>query len=74
MEVGVKVEAENPITGERFHSVSAYVTFVALNEKGIPKIIPALRLETSDQIRRHEDAIVRRQFRLERRRLKKARG
>src|ERR1041385_4475071 len=31
MEVGVRVEAENPMTGDKFHTVSAYLTFVALD-------------------------------------------
>lgn len=70
MEVGVRVEAENPITTERFHSVSAYLTFVALDQQGLPKDVPALLLETEEQKRRHQKALVRREQRLERRRLK----
>src|ERR1700757_2580312 len=40
MEVGVRVDAENPISGELTHCVSAYTTFVALNEYGKPVSIP----------------------------------
>lgn len=70
MEVGVRVEAENPITNEKFHSVSAYLTFVALNADGTPKIVPALKIENPEQARRHQQAEIRRQQRLERRQLK----
>src|SRR4051812_6204226 len=34
MEVGVRVDAENPMTGERFHTLTAYLTFVAVDAKG----------------------------------------
>ena len=36
MEVGVRVDAENAINGESYHSTSAYLTFVALNSHGDP--------------------------------------
>lgn len=70
MEVGVRVEAENPVTGERFHSVSSYSTFVALGVDGTPVQVPELQLETSEQRRRNKEAIQRRAQRLERRTLK----
>ena len=64
-EVGVKVLAENPLTGELFHTASAYVTFVALDSNGrptgaIPKLIP----ETDDEKRRFREAGIRRKARL----------
>src|ERR1700739_4122286 len=34
MEVGVKVTTENLLSGHRLHTCSAYLTFVALDEKG----------------------------------------
>jgi len=46
MEVGVRVDAENPKTGEVFHTASAYTTFVALGSNGKPAEVPSLILET----------------------------
>ena len=36
MECGVRVEAENPITGSRVHAASAYLVFVAIDDDGRP--------------------------------------
>jgi uncharacterized protein (TIGR00369 family) len=63
MEIGVRVEAENLITGEIRHTVSAYLTFVALDEKGKPKEIPPLILETEEDIRRNCEAKIRKEER-----------
>ena len=64
MEVGVKVWVEDLRTGERLHTSSAYLTFVALgpnNERvPVPPVIP----ETDDEKRRFEDAGARREWRL----------
>lgn len=64
MEVGVKVEAENPKTGEHFHTSSAYMTFVALDSNGKPSQVPSLALETSEDKRRYEQGKIRRELRL----------
>jgi acyl-CoA hydrolase len=64
MEVGVKVFSENILTGERKHTSSAYVTFVAIDLKGEPHNIPPLILETDDDRRRYRDAGERRRVRL----------
>ncbi|KHD87909.1 MAG: thioesterase [Bdellovibrio sp. ArHS] len=64
MEVGVRVDAENPKTGETFHTASAYCTFVALGSNGKPTEIPALTLETDEDRRRFEAAQSRREYRL----------
>ncbi len=64
MEVGVRVDAENPKTGETFHTASAYLTFVALSSMGKPAEIPGLALETEDDKRRFEAAKHRREVRL----------
>jgi uncharacterized protein (TIGR00369 family) len=64
LEVGVRVEAENLLTGEVRHTASAYLTFVALNEKGSPAQIPPLILETDDENRRNCEAQIRRRSRL----------
>ena len=67
MEVGVRVDAENPKTGEVFHTASAYTTFVALGSNGKPTEVPALTLETPDEKRRFEAAKRRREQRLKNR-------
>lgn len=63
-EIGVKVTSENPISGERFHTASAYLTFVALDSHGKPTSIPGLILESEDEKRRHASARLRRENRL----------
>ncbi len=64
MEVGVRVDAENPRTGEVFHTASAYLTFVALGADGKPRAVPTLILETEVEKRRHKSAEARRAHRL----------
>jgi len=64
MEVGVRVDAENPKTGETFHTASAYLTFVALGSDMKPSPVPPVLPETPDEIRRYNEAQVRRQNRL----------
>jgi len=71
MEIGVRVEAENPLTGERRHCSSAYLTFVAIDEQGQRVAIPPLVPGNEEEQRRYEEADKRRQFRLERRNLKR---
>ena len=57
MEVGVRVESENTITGVIRHTASAFVTYVALDKNGRPTEIPPLILETDEEKRRNERAI-----------------
>lgn len=64
IEVGVRVEAENPRTGVVRHTASAYLTFVAIDEKGKPRPVPPLVLETDEERRRNREAVDRRQVRL----------
>ncbi len=59
MEIGVRVEKEDPYTGDLRHTNSAYLTFVALNDKSKPAEVPKLILETEDDIRRHTEAKIR---------------
>jgi acyl-CoA hydrolase len=61
MEVGVRVESEDLYTGEIRHTASAYLTFVALDERHKPKEVPPLILETEDEKRRNREALERRQ-------------
>lgn len=64
MEIGVRVEAENFITGELRHTASAYLTFVSLDENGKPKAVPELVLEGDDEKRRNQEALLRKEMRL----------
>ncbi|MEM0286509.1 MAG: acyl-CoA thioesterase [Candidatus Methanomethylicaceae archaeon] len=64
MEVGVRVEAENPIIGKRVHVASAYCTMVALDENNKPKRVPRLIVESEEEKRRYEEAKKRREERL----------
>lgn len=64
MEVGVKVFAENFQTGERHHVLSAYLTFVALDDNGRPTEVPKIVSETEDEKRRYQKAGDRREYRL----------
>lgn len=64
LEVGVKVFSENPLTGERRHTTSAYLTFVALDENRQPKSVPAVSCQTAEDRRRYREALARRKTRL----------
>jgi acyl-CoA hydrolase len=64
MEVGVKVETENLMTGQRLHTCSAYLTFVALGEDRHATAIPPVIPETEEEIRRYREAGERREYRL----------
>ena len=66
LEVGVRVEAENPITGEITHTNSAYAVYVALDDQGKPCSVPPLILESDEDQRRWNEAEVRQQIRLQR--------
>jgi acyl-CoA hydrolase len=72
MEVGVRVESEDLLTGEVRHTASAYLTFVALDESGHPREIPGLITEGEDDVRRLAQAQNRRKSRLEEREREKA--
>jgi acyl-CoA hydrolase len=67
MEVGVRVEAENMITGVRRHTNSCYVTFVAIDRNGRPIEVPHVIPGTEIERRRFAAAIERRRRRLEER-------
>jgi acyl-CoA hydrolase len=64
MEVGVRVEREDPHTRVRVKTSSAYLTFVALGAEGEPQPVAPLRLLTDEHRRRAADAEVRRAARL----------
>lgn len=64
MEVGVRVEAEDPRSGRRRHTSTAYVTMVALDDGGKPTAIPAVVPETEAEQQRMREAELRRANRL----------
>ena len=68
LEVGVRVESEDLHTGERTHTSSAYLVFVALDEDGKPRAVPPLVAETEQEQRRQREAKIRRQTRTAHRR------
>jgi acyl-CoA hydrolase len=64
MEVGVRVEAERPGTGQIRHTSSAYITMVAVDEDGRPAQVPQLEIEDETEERREREAQTRRSNRL----------
>jgi acyl-CoA hydrolase len=64
MEVGIRVEAENPRTGAVRHTNTAYLTMVAVDEEGRPAPVPLLCTTTPDERRRETEAQLRRENRL----------
>lgn len=64
MEVEVNVQAENPITGERTHTNTAYLVYVALDDNGRPTTVPPLEAETVEEKARMERAKERQERRL----------
>jgi acyl-CoA hydrolase len=73
MEVGVRVEAEDLLTGRRRHTNSCYLTFVAVDRAGRPVEVPDLIPETPEEVRRYREAADRRRRRLEERELERSR-
>lgn len=64
MEVGVKVFSENVLTGERRHTSSAYLTFVAVDRDMHPHAVRSLFPETEEDHRRFREAGERRESRM----------
>jgi acyl-CoA hydrolase len=64
LEVEVQVDAENPTTGERTRTNTAYLVYVALDDAGHPTEVPSLIAETEDDRRRQADARRRQAHRL----------
>jgi len=68
MEVGVVVTAQSMAGHESRRANNAYLTFVAVDDAGHPVEVPPVTPETGDEQRRFEDALTRRELRLQRRR------
>lgn len=66
MEIGVRIESENPKTGDIYHTSSAYLTFVSLNENGKPKRVDNINPENDNEIRRFNEGKIRHEERKER--------
>jgi acyl-CoA hydrolase len=65
LEVGVEVYSENVLTGEKKHTTTAYVTFVAIDQHSRkPKPVPPLIMKTEGERQRFEEAGERRKVRL----------
>jgi acyl-CoA hydrolase len=64
MEVGVRVEAEDPLSGDTRHTSSAYLTMVAVDDQGRATEVPPLAAETATARRREREAQLRRATRL----------
>jgi len=67
MEAEVQVTAENPITGERTHTNTAYLVYVGLDDNGRPTPIPALITESDEERQRMEQAKKRQAYRISQR-------
>jgi uncharacterized protein (TIGR00369 family) len=63
LEVGVRVESEDPVAGLRVHAATAYLVFVALDTDGRPRAVPPLLCETDEERRRQREAMLRREAR-----------
>lgn len=63
MEVGVRIESEDPISGEINHTASAYLTFVSLGESKKPTKVCGVVPETDEEIRRFKEAETRKEIR-----------
>jgi uncharacterized protein (TIGR00369 family) len=65
LECGVRVEAENPISGRSVHAATAYFVFVALDDDGRPRGVPPIAVETEIERRRQHAAKLRRAARMQ---------
>ena len=67
MEIGARVETEDPATGTIHHTASAYLTFVALDDNNRPREIPGTIITSEEEKRRNCEAVARREIRLSKR-------
>ena len=66
MEVGVRIESENPKTGHIHHTSSAYLTFVSLNENGKPQTVDDIEPENDIENCRYNEGKIRHEERKQR--------
>ncbi len=67
MEIGVRIDAESPLTGELRHTATAYLTFVAIDKNNKPSEIPKINAITDEEKRRYDRARLRHIDRIDRR-------
>lgn len=67
LEAEVQVIAENPVTGHRTHTNTAYLVYVALDDEGKPSTVPPLIIESEEEAQRMEQARERQAYRKSRR-------
>jgi acyl-CoA hydrolase len=65
MEIGIRVIAEDIIHKTTRHAMTSYFTMVAVDADGRPVKVPPLEVETPNERRRYESAVLRREFRRE---------
>lgn len=65
MEVGVRIDTEDPATGDSRYTAKAYLTFVAIGNDGLPVEVPEALTTSEDERRRYDEAVIRRKSRLE---------
>ena len=63
MEIGVRIEAQDPSTKKTTHTGSCYLTYVAIDQKGRPSPIPPLIPTTKEEKVRFKQALARRRLR-----------
>ena len=63
MEIGVRIEAENPLSGRTTHTASCFLTYVALDAKGRPTPVESVVPISPDEKRRFKEAATRRKIR-----------
>jgi len=64
LEAEVQVVAENPVTGERTHTNTAYLVYVALDDDNQPTAVPPLVAETEEDTQRMDQAKLRQKRRI----------
>ena len=69
MEIGVRVEREDVENGTNEHAATAYLTFVAMDENMKPTEVPALKPTSESEVRRAQEALLRRESRLQHRQM-----
>ena len=74
IEVGIRVEAENVLTGVRRHTNSCYLTYVAIDQAGRPVAVPPVLPETDEERARYQAAELRRAQRIAELKAKGGRG
>ena len=65
MEIGLKITETDPVNKQELPIAHGYFTFVAIGEDGRPTAVAPVEPETDEEKRRYEQALVRREARIE---------